>query len=111
MFISKGGTPFQQKSSSHTSVSHLITSVNYHGQVIFILNAGVLFTGKGKEVLDKNGQKIVAADGTIRVGKGFEENTFRKVYHGIKTLHKHFQRDSTYQVKSYSVCMHVTALM
>lgn len=59
---------------------------------------GVLFTGKGKPVLNKNGEKVYTADGSTRLGRGFEESTFRKVYHALKTLHKHFQRVSEYKV-------------
>ena len=59
---------------------------------------GVLFTGKGKPILNKNGEKVHTADESTRLGRGFEESTFRKVYHALKTLHKHFQKVSEYKV-------------
>ena len=59
---------------------------------------GVLFTGKGKPVLDEHGKEIQQFNGQVRVGKGFAENTFRKVYHALHTLHVHFQQEAEYKV-------------
>lgn len=52
---------------------------------------GVLFTGKQKAI----GKKL---DGSIRMGREFAENTFRKNYHALRTLHIHFQQQSEYRV-------------
>ena len=70
-------------------------------------HTGVLFTGKGKPVLNENKEKVLTADGSIlfysiRLGRGFEESTFRKVYHGLKTLHN-FQKESDYKVSLYQL--------
>lgn len=63
-----------------------------------ILYLGILFTGRGKAVLDENGDEIQQCNGQVRVGRGFAESTFRKIYHPLHTLHVHFQQESEYKV-------------
>lgn len=58
---------------------------------------GVLFTGKGKVVEDER-NPLFCFDGTPRVGRGLASSTFRKQYHALRTLHVHFQQDSTSKV-------------
>ena len=61
---------------------------------------GVLFTGKGKPVLGDNDIPLEAKDGKTRLGRGYSESTFRKYFHALNTLHKHFQRESTIGVRT-----------
>ena len=49
-------------------------------------------------MLGEDGAQLLSNDGTPRVGRGFSESTFRKYYHGLKTLHKHFQKETEYKV-------------
>ena len=65
-----------------------------------MLYLGVLFTGRGKAVLDEDGEEIQQNNGQVRRGRGFAESTFRKTYHALHTLHVHFQQQSEYKVDS-----------
>ena len=49
-------------------------------------------------MLGEDGVQLLGNDGMPRVGRGFSESTFRKYYHGLKTLHKHFQKETEYKV-------------
>lgn len=57
-----------------------------------------MFTGKDKPVAIEDGEPIRTVDGEVRKGRGLAESTFRKQFHGLKTIHAHFQRESKYQV-------------
>lgn len=59
---------------------------------------GVLFSGIDKPVLSNDGQPLIMADGRPRTGRGLSEGTFRKHFHGLKTLHLHFHRKQVYEV-------------
>jgi len=84
-------------------ISWLIYTCMHMILVYISSHTGVLFAGKGKPVLNENREKVLTSDGSIRLGRGFEESTFRKVYHGLKTLHKHFQKESDYKVSLYQL--------
>lgn len=66
---------------------------------------GVLFTGTDKAVLSSEGQPLRMADGRTRKGRGLSEGTFRKHFHGLKTLHVHFQRKQVYEVRIHCPCV------
>lgn len=48
---------------------------------------------------DEDGIPLLCNDGTPRVGRGLAASTFRKQYHALRTLHVHFQQDSTSKVR------------
>ena len=56
-----------------------------------------MFTGIDKPVLSGEGHPLMMADGMPRKGRGLSEGTFRKHYHGLKTLHLHFHRKHVYE--------------
>lgn len=60
----------------------------------------VLITGRGKAVLDEDGEEIQQNNGQVRRVRGFAESTFHKTYHALHTLHVHFQQQSEYKVDS-----------
>ena len=59
------------------------------------MSIGVLFTGKGKTVVDEDCQPIMQCSGLPRMGRGFAESTFRKNYHALRTLHVHLRDKSS----------------
>ena len=66
---------------------------------------GVLFSGIDKPVLSNEGQPLMMADGRPRKGRGLSEGTFRKHFHGLKTLHLHFHRKQVYKVQVVYHCV------
>ena len=80
----------------HFSVSLFVVNMTLLApyMTMYIPTLGVLFTGKSQPVLGKDGVQLLGNDGMPRVGRGFSESTFRKYYHGLKTLHKHFQKET-----------------
>ena len=49
---------------------------------MYIPTLGVFFTGKGQSVLGEDGVQLLGNEGS------HSESTFRKYYHGLKTLQK-----------------------
>lgn len=56
-----------------------------------------LYGGK-KHVVDEDSQPILQKNGLVRMGREFAESTFRKIYHALRTIHVHFQRENEYKV-------------
>ena len=61
---------------------------------------GVMFTGARVQVTDEDGTPLYSNDGKPRLGRGLAGSTFRKQYHGLRTLHVHFQQDASSKVCS-----------
>ena len=76
---------------------HLLPYKCFGTHLIVCCMAGVLFTGRGKPVADENGTPLKLNNGQPRLGKGLAESTFRKIYHGLRTLHTHFQNRTEYK--------------
>lgn len=53
---------------------------------------------------------ILCEDGTPHLGKGFAESTFRKYYHALCTLHKHFCKEERYRVSLLTSCHVLTVI-
>ena len=54
--------------------------------------------GKMVEEMDKHGIPINTSDGTSCVGRGWGYETFRSSFHALKTVHKIFSGDASYEV-------------
>ena len=81
--------PISVSNHNHKSVTRFIPCICI----------GVLFSGIDKPVLSNEGQPLMMADGRPRKGRGLSEGTFRKHFHGLKTLHLHFHRKQVYEVQ------------
>ena len=83
-------------------IMHTLTQTSF-----VYMHAGVLFTGRGKPVTSDDGTPLLMNSGSPRLGRGLAESTFRKIYHGLRTLHIHFQKQSEYKA-SYDVFIQLT---
>ena len=59
---------------------------------------GAMSYGKMVEVKDKHGVPIKTSDGTSRMGRGWGYETFRSSFHALKTVHRIFYGDTSYEV-------------
>ena len=91
--------PFLHQLLSHSFVSKYNVCMCRTDATCIVLT-GMLFTGKNHEVLTEDGTPVLCNDGKPRLGKGFAESTFRKYYHALNTLHKHFRKEHSYRVST-----------
>lgn len=56
--------------------------------------------GKMVPVKDTHGEPILTINGTPRLGGGWGYETFRSSFHALKTIHRIFYGDASYEVTS-----------